>query len=179
MLFLALLLVGHLPTLSYASVLPVFVGVSAVAGVVLARVADRSGVGVALAWAGGIGLGGLVLESLVGWTAAFAPMLGGSQLDGARFFGLPNAFLGLALGGAVLLAARIRSVFAGASLIAAAGLWAGAPWFGSDIGGAITLLAAAGSGGGSVASGDGCVRGSRPLRASPWGLPWWSSRIAS
>ena len=143
-LFLALLLVGHLPSLTYATVVPVLVGVTALAGLVLVRVADRSGVGVALAWAGGIGLAGLVTESLLGWTAAFAPMLGGSQLDGFRFFGLPNAFLGLGLGGAVLLATRIPSTTGGAWLIAVVGLWAGAPWFGADIGGAVTLFAAAG-----------------------------------
>ena len=143
-LFLALLWVGHLPSLTYVTVLPVLVGVTILAGVMLLRVADRSGVGVALAWSGGVGLGGLLVESFLGWTAAFAPMLGGSQLDGFRFFGLPNAFLGLALGGAVLIAARLRSATAGAWLIAAVGLWAGAPWFGADIGGAVTLFAAAG-----------------------------------
>ena len=143
-LFLALLWVGHLPSLTYVTVLPALVGVTIVAGVMLLRVADRYGVGVALAWAGGVGLGGLLVESLLGWTAAFAPMLGGSQLDGFRFFGLPNAFLGLALGAAVLLATRIRSTTTGAWLIAGVGLWAGAPWFGADIGGAVTLFAAAG-----------------------------------
>jgi hypothetical protein len=143
-LFLALLWVGHLPSLTYATVLAVLVGVTILAGMMLLRVADRSGVGVALAWSGGVGLGGLLVESFLGWTAAFAPMLGGSQLDGFRFFGLPNAFLGLALGGAVLIATRLRSAIAGAWLIAAVGLWAGAPWFGADIGGAVTLFAAAG-----------------------------------
>jgi hypothetical protein len=107
-------------------------------------VAERRGIELALAWSAGTGLVGLVAESLTGWNAALTPMLGGSQLDGFRFFGLPNAFLGLALGGAVLLATRSTSTIVGAGLIAAVGLWAGAPWFGSDIGGAVTLFAAAG-----------------------------------
>jgi hypothetical protein len=143
-LFLALLLVGHLPTISYATVVPVLVASSAVAGFALLRVMDRSGVGMALAWGGGIGLGGLAVESLVGWTAAFAPMLGGSHLDGARFFGMPNVEIGLALGGATLVAARMRSTLAGAALLAVTGLWFGSPWLGSNLGASITLFASAG-----------------------------------
>lgn len=143
-LFLVLLLVGHLPSLTSATVVPALVGVTAVAGLALVREADRSGVGVALAWAGGVGLGGLVIESLLGWTAAFAPMLGGSHLDGARFFGMPNVEIGLALGGATLVAARLRALLVGAGLLALTGLWAGLPWFGSNLGASITLFAAAG-----------------------------------
>jgi hypothetical protein len=143
-LFLALLGVGHLPSLTYLTVLPVLVGVTIVAGVMLLWVADRSGIGVALAWAGGIGLGGLVIESLVDWDAAFAPMLGGSHLDGARFFGMPNVEIGLALGGATFVAARFRVPLIGAGFLALTGLWAGLPWFGSNLGASITLFAAAG-----------------------------------
>jgi hypothetical protein len=143
-MFLTLLLAGHLPSISYATVVPALVVTTAAGGLVLVRVADRSGIGVALAWAGGIGVGGLVAESLLGWTAAFAPMLGGSHLDGARFFGMPNVEIGLALGGATLVAARIRSILVGAALIGAAGLWFGSPWFGSNLGASVTLFAGAG-----------------------------------
>ncbi len=143
-LFLALLLVGHLPTISYATVVPVLVASTAIPGIALLRMVERRGIGAALAWSGGIGLGGLVLESLLGWNAALAPMLGGSHLDGARFFGMPNVEIGLALGGATLVAARIRSTIAGAGLIAAAGLWFGSPWFGSNLGASVTLFAGAG-----------------------------------
>lgn len=143
-LFLALLLVGHLPRPSFATVLPVLAAVSVAGGVSLLRLADREGIGTALAWAGGIALGGLVVESLVGWTAAFAPMLGGSHLDGARFFGMPNAEIGLAVGGALLVAHRLRSGASGLAVLAATALWAGAPWFGANLGAAVTAGAAAG-----------------------------------
>lgn len=143
-LFLALLLVGHLPSLTYATVVSALVGVTALAGLALLRVAERSGVGAALAWVGGVGLGGLVIESLLDWDAGFAPMLGGSHLDGARFFGMPNVEIGLALGGATLVAARLRSPLVGAGLLALTGLWAGSPWFGSNLGASVTLFAAAG-----------------------------------
>ena len=144
-LFLALLLVGHLPRLTFATVVPVLVAVSIAGGVPLVRLADREGIGTALAWAGGIALGGLVVESLVGWTAAFAPMLGGSHLDGARFFGMPNAEIGLAVGGALLVAQRLRSGASGIALLVATALWAGAPWFGANLGAAVTAGAAAGA----------------------------------
>jgi hypothetical protein len=142
--FLALLLVGHLPSLTYATVVPTLVGVTAVAGLALLRVSDRSGLGTALAWAGGVALGGLVVESLLDWDAAFAPMLGGSHLDGARFFGMPNVEIGLALAGATLVAARLRAPVVGAGLLALTGLWAGSPWFGANLGASITLFAGAG-----------------------------------
>ena len=70
-------------------------------------------------------------------------MLGGSQLDGGRFFGLPNAFIGLLMGGSLYVAQRLPRT-AGTVLIAAAGLFAGSPWTGSNIGAAVTLFAAAG-----------------------------------
>jgi hypothetical protein len=126
-------------------VVPVLVAVSVAGGAGLLRMADREGIGAALAWAGAIALGGLVLESLVGWTAAFAPMLGGSHLDGARFFGMPNAEIGLAVGGALLVAHRLRSGAAGLALLVATTLWAGAPWFGANLGAAVTAGAAAGA----------------------------------
>jgi hypothetical protein len=143
-LFLALLLVGHLPRLTPVSV-PLTLAIASLASAALwLRVSDRAGAGAALAWAGGVALGGLVVESLLGWTAAFAPMLGGSHLDGARFYGMPNAAIGLAVGGALLVAHRVRSIRAGVAVLAATSLWAGAPWFGANLGAAVTAGAAAG-----------------------------------
>ena len=96
-----------------------------------------------MAAAGVILLGALVVEAAIGWTAALTPLLGGSQLDGGRFFGFPNAFIGLLLGGSLYVAQRLPRVH-GTALIAAAGLFAGSPWTGSNIGAAVTLFAAAG-----------------------------------
>ncbi len=98
---------------------------------------------------------------LLGWPAALTPLLGGSQLDGGRFFGLPNAFIGLLLGGSLYVAQRLPRTH-GTVLIAAAGMFAGAPWTGSNIGAAVTLFAAAGIWWG--------LRG---------GLVWWRTAIAA
>jgi hypothetical protein len=85
----------------------------------------------------------LAAEAAAGWRAALTPFLGGSQLDGARFFGLPNAFIGLLLGSSLYVAARL-SPRAGFALIASAALFAGLPFAGANLGAAVTLSAAAG-----------------------------------
>jgi hypothetical protein len=64
-------------------------------------------------------------------------------LDGVRFYGLPNVFTGLLLGAGVWAAVFLPTI-AGFALLAALALFAGLPWTGADIGGAITLFAAAG-----------------------------------
>jgi hypothetical protein len=74
---------------------------------------------------------------------------------------LPNAFIGLLLGGSLYVAQRLPRT-SGTVLIAAAGLFAGAPWTGSNIGAAVTLFAAAGIWWG--------LRG---------GLVWWRTAIAA
>lgn len=142
-LALSLLLVGHLPSLTYAGVIPFLIATTALATVALIPVARRWGTLVAVAAAGAILLSALVVESVLGWNAALTPLLGGSQLDGGRYFGLPNAFIGLLLGGSVYMAQRLPRA-AGVALIAAAGLFAGSPWTGSNIGAAVTLFAGAG-----------------------------------
>jgi len=158
---LSLLLVGHLPSLTYATVIPFVIVATALATLALVPAARRWGTLGAIATAGVILLGSLVIEGALGWPAALTPVLGGSQLDGGRFFGLPNAFIGLLLGGSLYVAQRLPRTH-GTILIAATGLFAGSPWTGSNIGAAVTLFAAAGIWWG--------LRG---------GLSWWRTTIAA
>jgi hypothetical protein len=139
-----LLLVGHASTLSYTSVVVVIVAGVSASLVAIDRIAAVGGPVVA---AGAVGLAVLALfaiEAALGWTAALTPLLGGSELDGGRFYGLPNVDIGLLLGAAVLFAAWIQRPLIGAAAVGAVGLFAGLPWTGSNLGGAVTLFAAAG-----------------------------------
>lgn len=142
-LALSLLLVGHLASLTYATVIPFVVAATALPTLALVPVARLRGTLVAVAVAGAFLLAALAVEACLGWTAALTPLLGGSQLNGGRFFGLPNAFIGLLLGGSIYAAQRLPRT-AGTTLIAATGLFAGLPWTGSNMGAAVTLFAAAG-----------------------------------
>jgi len=142
-LALGLLLVGHLPTLIVATVIP-FLVAFVVTGVVFTRwVASRNGIFVALAATGGLILAILAVEAAFGWPAAVTPLAGGGQLDGGRFFGMPNIEIGIVLGSALFVAHRIR-VPTGVLLLAACALVAGSPWTGANLGAGITLFAAAG-----------------------------------
>jgi len=141
-LAVALLAAGHLPTLSYATVVP-FVIVATVAGTAaFAPLARRDvllppvAIGVAV-------LAYFVVEAALGWTAAQTPFLGGSELDGVRFYGLPNVFIGLLIGASLYVAARLRPV-PGFALVVAVALFAGFPFAGANLGAAVSLLAAAG-----------------------------------
>jgi hypothetical protein len=158
---LSLLLAGHLPSLTYATVFPFLTVTTALATLALVPAARRWGTLGAIAVAGVILLVALAVEGALGWPAALTPLLGGSQLDGGRFFGLPNAFIGLLLGGSLYVAQRLPRT-SGTVLIAAAGLFAGSPWTGSNIGAAVTLFAAAGIWWG--------LRGE---------LAWWRTAIAA
>jgi hypothetical protein len=135
--------VGHLPSLTAVTVIPslfVFVG----AGVLLTkRLEAQRGIFVALAATGGVILVILAVEAALGWPAAVTPLAGGGQLDGGRFFGMPNIEIGIALGSALFVAHRIR-VGTGFLLLAVCALVAGSPWSGANSGAAITLFAAAG-----------------------------------
>ncbi len=142
-LALSLLLAGHLASITYATVIPFVIAVTALGTLALLPVARRRGTLDAIAAAGAIVLAALALEGVLGWPAALTPLLGGSQLDGGRFFGLPNAFIGLLLGGSIYVAQRLSRT-AGTVVIAVTGLFAGLPWTGSNIGGAVTLFAGAG-----------------------------------
>jgi hypothetical protein len=142
-LAVGLLLVGHLPSLTYATVVPFLLAVM-VAGVAFTRwMQARRGIFVALAACGAVILVILGIEAALGWPAAVTPLAGGGQLDGGRFFGMPNIEIGIVLGSAMFLAHRIR-VGSGVLLLAACAVVAGSPWTGSNFGAAITLFAAAG-----------------------------------
>ncbi len=142
-LALGLLLVGHLPSLVAATVVPFLVAVTVV-GVAFTRwVAARRGVFAAVAACGAAILVVLGIEAAFGWPAAVTPLAGGGQLDGGRFFGMPNIEIGIVLGSALFVAQYLR-VGAGAMLLATCALVAGSPWTGSNFGAAITLFAAAG-----------------------------------
>ena len=84
-----------------------------------------------------------VAEAAAGWTAALTPLLGGSELDGGRFFGLPNVFVGLLIGASLYVAFRLSPGW-GFALVVAVALFAGLPFAGANIGAAVSLFAAAG-----------------------------------
>jgi hypothetical protein len=138
----ALLAAGHLPTLSYATVVPFVVVVTLVLVALVLLGATRDLLHPVLPLAVVL-LAFLLVEALLGWTAALTPFLGGSELDGGRFYGLPNVFIGLLLGASLYAAARLPAV-AGFTILVAAGLFAGLPFAGANLGGAATLFAAGG-----------------------------------
>jgi hypothetical protein len=138
----ALLAAGHLRTLSYATVVPFVIGVTAVGTLAFAPLARRD----AMLPPAAIGVAVLLfflVEAAIGWTAALTPFLGGSQLDGGRFFGLPNVFVGLLIGASLYVAFRL-SLGWGFALVVAVALFAGLPFAGANIGAAVSLFAAAG-----------------------------------
>jgi hypothetical protein len=138
----ALLAAGHLPDLSYATVVP-FVALVTVFGTLAFAPLERRDV---LLVPAGIGIAVLVffvLEAALSWTAALTPFVGGSELDGGRFYGLPNAFIGLLIGASLWIAQRLRSL-AGFALVVAVALFAGLPYLGANLGGGVSLFAAAG-----------------------------------
>jgi hypothetical protein len=141
-LVVALLAAGHLPTLSYATVVPFVVAVTVLGTSVFVPLGRRD----ALQVPAGIGVAVLAyfaLEAMLGWSAALTTLHGGSELDGGRFYGLPNAFIGLLIGASVYVAHRLRPLF-GFALVVGVGVFAGLPYVGSNLGGAVSLFAAAG-----------------------------------
>jgi len=142
MLGTSLLAVGHLPDLTYAAIVPFVALVTVFGTLAFAPLGDRD----VLLVPAGIGLAILlyfVLETLLEWTAALTPFVGGSQLDGGRFYGLPNAFIGLLIGACLWVAQRLRTG-AGLAILVVAALFAGMPYLGSNLGGGVSLFAAAG-----------------------------------
>jgi hypothetical protein len=141
-LAVALLAAGHLPTLSYATVIPFLVAITLFPTWALVPLARRD----ALLAPVSIGVAVLVyfaVEASLGWTAALTTLHGGSELDGGRFYGLPNAFIGVLIGASVYVAHRLRTR-SGFALIVGVGLFAGLPYVGANLGGAVSLFAAAG-----------------------------------
>ncbi|MFL5797022.1 MAG: hypothetical protein ACJ77A_03695 [Actinomycetota bacterium] len=137
-----LLAAGRLPTLSYANVVPVLAAVALVFAA-LAVGSRRYGVLWPAAGLGAVMLGYFVVDALQGWPDTPFTLLGGTALDGARFYGLPNNDIGLVLAGTLWVAAAL-SPWAGYCLLVAAGLFVGFPDLGANLGGALTLFAAAG-----------------------------------
>jgi len=138
----ALLAAGHLPDLTYATVVP-FVALVTVFGTLAFAPLERRDV---LLVPAGIGIAVLVffvLEAALSWTAALTPFVGGSELDGGRFYGLPNAFIGLLIGASLWIAHRLRTV-ASFGLLVSVALFAGLPYLGANLGGGVSLFAAAG-----------------------------------
>jgi hypothetical protein len=138
----ALLAAGHLPTLSYLSVVPFVVAVTLAGTLAAATLARRDVLAPPAAIGGGV-LGFFVVEAVLGFSAALTPFVGGSELDGGRFYGLPNVFEGLLIGCALYVAAS-WSPRAGAAVLVATALFMGLPQIGADIGGALAGFAAAG-----------------------------------
>jgi hypothetical protein len=137
-----LLAAGRLGTLSYGRVVPVVV---AIALIVAALALELRPFGVL--WpAAGLGaamLAYFVVDALQGWPDTPFTFLGGTALDGARFYGLPNNATGLLLAGSLWLAAPLTP-WAGYCVLVAVGLFAGFPDLGADLGGALSLFVAAG-----------------------------------
>ncbi|HEX5626458.1 MAG TPA: hypothetical protein VFY08_00405 [Actinomycetota bacterium] len=138
----ALLAAGHLPDLTYATVVPFVALVTVFGTLAFAPLEHRdvllipAGLGIAL-------LAYFAVEAVLAWTAALTPFVGGSELDGGRFYGLPNAFIGLLIGASLWIAQRLRSL-AGFALLVAVALFAGLPYLGANLGGGVSLFAAAG-----------------------------------
>ena len=82
----SLLLAGHLERLTYPSVLAVAIGGTVIGCVAAAFVARGSGTVAALAFLGGATILAFVVEAALSWTAALTTFLGGSELDGGRFY---------------------------------------------------------------------------------------------
>ncbi|HEX6230883.1 MAG TPA: hypothetical protein VF029_04165 [Actinomycetota bacterium] len=137
-----LLAAGHLPELSYATAVPFLAIVTVFGTMAFSPLGQRSpflvpaGIGVGV-------LAAFLLEAALGWSAALTPFLGGSHLDGVRFSGLPNAYIGLLIGASVYVAHRLPTP-TGVVLIGGVGLLAGLPYVGENLGAGVSLFAAAG-----------------------------------
>jgi hypothetical protein len=138
----ALLAAGHLPELTYATVIP-FVALVTVFGTLAFAPLERRDVLLVPAGIGIAVLAYFALEAILEWTAAITPFVGGSELDGGRFYGLPNVFIGLLIGSCLWVAHRLRTG-AGVALLVAVALFAGLPYVGANLGGGVSLFAAAG-----------------------------------
>ena len=138
----ALLAVGHLPELTYATVVP-FVALVTVFGTLAFAPLERRDVLLVPAGIGIAVLAYFALEAIIEWTAALTPFVGGSELDGGRFYGLPNVFIGLLIGSCLWVAHRLRTG-TGVALLSAVALFAGLPYVGANLGGGVSLFAAAG-----------------------------------
>ncbi len=127
----ALLAAGSLPVLT----LPVILGFVLLVtfGVpAIAMTQRKRGDLVPPAVVGGAILAYLVIENAFGWPSMLTTFLGGTGLDGARFYGIPNVDVGLALGAAMWIVPILRTKWEGFVLICLVGLLVGLPWFGAN-----------------------------------------------
>jgi hypothetical protein len=137
-----MLAAGHLPELTYATVVPFVALVTVFGTLAFAPLEHRdvllipAGIGIAV-------LAYFAVEAILSWVAALTPFVGGSELDGGRFYGLPNVFIGLLIGASLWIAHRLRTV-AGFGLLVGVALFAGLPYLGANLGGGVSLFAAAG-----------------------------------
>jgi hypothetical protein len=143
MLATGLLAAGHLHDLTYATAVPM-VAIVTVFGTLAFSPLERRDLTLVPAGIGVAVLAFLAVEAILGWTGMLTPLLGGAQLDGGRFHGLPNVAIGLLVGAALWVAQRVRPL-PGALLLCGVGLFAGLPLVGSNLGAAVTAFAAAGT----------------------------------
>jgi hypothetical protein len=142
-LFPALVVAGALPNRSYPWAVPgILISMAILTGLALAWRPASESFGPFL-FLGMVGLGLLIVELALGGLALRVPLYGGTMFDGARFFGLPNAFLPFLLASALFVAAALDP-YRGFWVLVGAGLVAGLPMLGADIGGSVTLFVAAG-----------------------------------
>jgi hypothetical protein len=137
----ALLPGSWLPDYTWSVLLPVL-GLAGAVVLLAALAAGRRSPYAAVAAVAGAGFALVVVDAVLGWPSLITPLLGGSAMEGVRFFGLGNPYAGVVLAGSVLVAALL-SPWAGVALIAGAALFAGLPWAGADLGGGVTLFAVA------------------------------------
>jgi hypothetical protein len=138
----AFLAAGHLPDLTYATVVPFVALVTVFGTLAFAPLEHRdvllipAGIGIAV-------LAFFAIEAILSWTAALTPFVGGSELDGGRFYGLPNVFIGLLIGACLWIAQRLKTAN-GFALLVVVAVFAGFPYLGANLGGGVSLFAAAG-----------------------------------
>jgi hypothetical protein len=138
----AFLAAGHLPDLTYATVVPFVALVTVFGTLAFAPLEHRdvllipAGIGIAV-------LAFFAIEAILSWTAALTPFVGGSELDGGRFYGLPNVFIGLLIGACLWIAQRLKTAN-GLALLVVVAVFAGFPYLGANLGGGVSLFAAAG-----------------------------------
>jgi hypothetical protein len=141
-LVLTLLAGGLLPRLTYPVVVP-FVTLASASLAWLALASRwRAPLG-PFGFMGAVGVAFFLIDGALGGRAFRIPLLGATMFDGVRFYGLPNAFIATLLASTMFVAAGMAT-FPGTVLLFGAGLYAGLPALGADVGGAITLFVAAG-----------------------------------
>jgi hypothetical protein len=90
---------------------------------------------------GGVLLGLVVLDLVLGGHGLSQPLVGGSAWDGERFYGLGNGYFAFALASVMLVAGFAPlSAVATAALLVALGIVDGLPRLGADVGGALTSM---------------------------------------